>query len=142
MNIDATTTVGDDADGVAQIERIQHGKFDAIIGSQTHDDELGNAMFQQPCIQCGCLTTTIIKKRTITVDQRVFALSERLRYRALVQQRMQGSPFAVLHTMIGPERLREAIQLPLTVRRDLVLAGKTTMISRMPVQTGDDGVTA
>ncbi len=142
MNIDATAAVGNNADGITKIERIQNGEFNAIVASQTHDNKLSNTVFEQPGVQRGCLTTTVIKKRTVTVDQRVLALGEGFRYRTLVQQRMQGRPFAVLHAMIGPERLRQTIQLSLTVGGDLMLAGKTTVISRMPVQTGNNRVAA
>ena len=55
---------------------------------------------------------------------------------------MQGSTFAVLYAMIGPERLRQSIELSLAVGLDLMLAGKTTVISRVPVQTGNDRVAA
>ena len=61
---------------------------------------------------------------------------------ALIQQRVQGRSLRVLYTVIRPERLRQAVQLSLRVRGDLMLAGKAAVISRMPVQTGNNLLTA
>ncbi|MNN52796.1 hypothetical protein D3C81_1675150 [compost metagenome] len=96
----------------------------------------------KPRIQFRCLTATVIKKCAVAVNLRVFALKERLINAVLIQQRVQGRSLRVLYTVIRPERLRQAVQLSLRVRGDLMLAGKAAVISRMPVQTGNNLLTA
>ncbi len=90
----------------------------------------------QPLIQPGFLPMTVIKEGAVTVDVRVFPFLEDGVNGFAVQQRMQLCALSVLHTVIGPERLWQAIQLALGERLDLVLAGKATVIRRMPVLAG------
>ena len=55
---------------------------------------------------------------------------------------MQRGAIAMLHAVIGPESLRQAIKLALGIGFRLMLTGKATMVGRMPVLACDDGVAA
>lgn len=85
---------------------------------------------------------TVVKESAIAVDAPVLPFVEHSGDRLLLEQRMQRRAFAVLHAVIRPESLRQAVQLALGVGFHLVLAGETAVIRRMPVLAGDDGLAA
>ncbi len=85
---------------------------------------------------------TVVKESAIAVDDPVLPFVEHSGDRLLLEQRMQRRAFAVLHAVIRPESLRQAVQLALGVGFHLVLAGETAVIRRMPVLAGDDGLAA
>jgi hypothetical protein len=76
------------------------------------------------------------RKSAVAVNGRIFPFVEHGGNRLLFEQRMQRA-FAMLHAVIRPERLRQAVKLALGVGFDLVLAGKAAVIRRMPVLAGD-----
>ena len=85
---------------------------------------------------------SIVKKGAVAIDGRIFPFVKHRGNRLLLQQRMQRRTFAVLHAVIGPERLRQAIELSLGIRFDLMLAGEAAVVCRVPVLAGDNGFAA
>ncbi len=50
---------------------------------------------------------------------------------------MQRRAFAILHAVIRPERLPQAVKLALGIGLNLMLAGKAAVIRRVPVLAGN-----
>lgn len=68
-------------------------------------------MVAQPRVQRRLLTMTVIKERAVAVDGWVFTFVEHRVDGLLVQQRMQLSALRLLHAVIGPEVLRQPVQI-------------------------------
>jgi hypothetical protein len=62
LEVDPAAAVGNDVDGIAEIQRIQHGEFDAVIGRQPNNDQIGDAALAQPLVKRGFLPMTVVKK--------------------------------------------------------------------------------
>lgn len=71
LQVDAATAVGDHVDGVAQIQRIKHGKLNAVIRREAENIQLRHAVRAQPAIQFGFLPVTVVEKRAVAVDYRI-----------------------------------------------------------------------
>jgi hypothetical protein len=61
MNVHPAAAVGDDADGIAQLERVQHGKLHAVIRRQAQHDQLRDFVLTQPRVQRRFLAMPVIK---------------------------------------------------------------------------------
>jgi hypothetical protein len=80
---------------------------------------------------------TVVEKGAVAVNGRIFAFMEHGGNILLFEQRMQRRAFAILHAVIRPERLRQAIKLALGIGFNLMLAGKAAVIRRVPVLAGN-----
>ncbi len=100
-----------------------------------------HVMLAKPRVESGFLPTSVIKKSAVAVDQRILALMKNGLYCLAVQQRMKRRAVGILHAVIGPEGLRQAVELPLAVRFCLMLTGEAPVVRRVPVLACEDRIT-
>ncbi len=112
LKVHPAAAVGNDVDRVAERQSIQHGELNAVISGEAENGQLHDPLTTQPAVQFGFLPVTVVKKSAVAVDDPVLPFVEHGGDRLLLEQRMQRRAFAVLHAVIRPESLRQAVQSP------------------------------
>ena len=123
----------------SQIDGVQGGPLDAVIGRQTADVDFLHASLAEKIAEARRGAMPVVKKAAVAVDLPIRAFAENPRHAVEIQAGMELRAERTLNTMNGPKDLRQPVQLDHLARRPAgMVGGKAAVVRWVPVLRGHD----
>ena len=138
---DSAAGVSQESGGEGFLEGVEHGKFNAIVGGDSADVQVGDTFFAKEIGESGALLVAIVVEATVAIYRGIGSFSKDSVDASSVESGCKTSTVCSLHAMGGPEHLRKSGEFDGVT--DLfvgMIRGEAAVVSRMPVLRGNDEV--
>lgn len=136
--VDAARGVFDEVGFETALNGIESGEFDAVIGGEAADEDVGDVAGFEPFAEAGGFAMAVVKEAAVAVDLWIRSFLEYFLDARLIERCGEFGAFSVLDAMHRPESLREAVEVDLVV--DLfagMIGGEAAVIRGMPILCRD-----
>lgn len=141
VEIDAAAGVSGKGDMKAFVEGIEGGEFDAVVGGETADGDVGHSALAKPIGHACTVAATVVVKAAVAVDLGAGAFLENFIDAIRVECCREFRALGFLNAMDGPKGLRQAVEgYGFKDGANGVVAREAAVVGRMPVLGGDDEI--
>ena len=122
-------------------EGVEDGEFDAVVGGDAADVELGDSFFLEIVGETGAVAMAVVVEAAVAVDGGIGAFAKDGVDAPGVEAGGEVGSAGSLHTVGGPEHLREACEFDGVADFFAgMVAGEAAVIGGVPILGGDDVV--
>lgn len=141
LEFHTTTGVFDNVSFEAKLQGVERGEFDAIVGGEAANENLGNIALAEVVTETGRLTMTVVEKAAVAINLRGSAFGEDPIPLGAIQAGNEVRAGGVLYTMLRPQDLRQAVQIDNFADRVSKMIGReTSVIGRVPILRSHDEI--
>ena len=139
LKVHAPARILDEVSFETELHGIEGGEFDAVIGGQAADVNVGDVLGFEPFAEAGGFAVAIVEEPTVTVGGGVSSFSENLGNACAIERRGKCGAGSALDAVNRPKSLRQAVEVDLFehfftgMRR-----GETAVICGVPILGGND----
>src|SRR5438046_2726274 len=103
VQLHAAAAVNDDVRLEAEVHRVEGAVFDAVVGGQAEQVDVGDLLFLEIFAEAGRLAVRVVEECAVAVDLLVCSLAEDLRHTGTVEDGMELRAARALHAVVGPQ---------------------------------------
>src|SRR5438477_12079783 len=111
LQVHAAASIFNDENFEAKGACVEGGVLDAVIGCQAGDINIRHFRVFQIFAKTGPAAMSVVEESAVAVGPRIDAFLKNLRHLLQIELRMKLRALRSLHTVIGPQNLRDSVQI-------------------------------